>query len=64
MQNRKTFQDAVKRRQSMAVTEAVFAAFNVVTSISSGILNVGCATVKVANNFKTISEVFKKYVKF
>lgn len=60
MQNRKTFQDAVKRRQSMAVTEAVFAAFDAVTSISSGILIVGWATVKVANNFKTISEAFKK----
>ena len=41
MQNRKTFQDAVKRRQSMAVIEAVFAAFDAVTSISSGILIVG-----------------------
>ena len=60
MQNRETFQDAVRRRQSMAVTEAVFAVFDVATSLSSGMFNVAGAIKRVAKNFKTISEAFKK----
>ena len=59
-QNKETFQAAVRRRQTMAVTEAVFAVFDVATSLLSGGFNVAGAIKKLAKNFKTISEAFKK----
>ena len=60
IQNKKSFQAAVRRRQTMAVTEAVFAVFDVATSLLSGGFNVAGAIKNLAKNFKTISEAFKK----
>ena len=59
-QNKESFQAAVRRRQTMAVTEAVFAVFDVATSLLSGGFNVAGAIKNLAKNFKTISEAFKK----
>ena len=42
------------------MTEAVFAVFDVATSLLSGGFNVAGAIKKLAKNFKTISEAFKK----
>ena len=44
----------------MAVTEAVFAVFNVATSLLNGGFNVAGAIKNLAKKFKTISEAFKK----
>ena len=60
IQNKKSFQAAVRRRQTMAVTEAAFAVFDVATSLLSGGFNVAGAIKNLAKNFKTISEAFKK----
>ena len=60
IQNKESFQAAVRRRQTMAVTEAVFSVFDVATSLLSGGFNVAGAIKNLAKNFKTISEAFKK----
>ena len=44
----------------MPVTEAVFAVFDVATTLLSGGFNVAGAIKNLAKNFKTISEAFKK----
>ena len=49
-----------EQEQTMAVTEAVFAVFDVATSLLSGGFNVAGAIKNLAKSFKTISEAFKK----
>ena len=60
IQNKESFQAAVRRKQTMAVTEAVFAVSDVATSLLSGGFNVVGAIKNLAKSFKTISEAFKK----
>ena len=51
-QNKESFQAAVRRRQTMAVTEAVFAVFDVATSLLSGGFNVVGAIKNLAKTLK------------
>ena len=52
IQNKKSFQAAVRRRQTMAVTEAAFAVFDVATSLLSGGFNVVGAIKNLAKTLK------------